>query len=75
MKACPCHECICLAICRHKYYFNLVNQCFDLNAFIYQFPHRDKRHELESIMKPTRWMVDETEGGTVYIDEKSSDSM
>jgi len=55
----PCKRCICLAICRHKNYGDLFNDCYPLSKF---FNNRLKQHyswELDTnllhCLKSTGW--------------------
>ena len=32
---CPCKECICLAVCKHKNYTAMLNECIMINNYLY----------------------------------------
>ena len=57
---CPCEDCICVGICRHKRCPSLFNECTLLQEYepCYKNPKlRDKNRIflLEDILKPTLW--------------------
>ena len=57
----PCKNCVCLAVCRHKTYFQL-SRCDLLQQFIESY-NRDReysmkyRRDILKYLKPTRWKV------------------
>jgi len=60
----PCKKCLCVPICRHKYYQDMFRECSLLSEFAHQNkwtylggPHH-VRVELYKIIKPTKWEVD-----------------
>lgn len=64
---CPCKDCVCMAICRHKSYFKLV-ECYllrpmyegtplDTNPLV--APHQPQKKALFQCLKPLRWKVDD----------------
>ena len=55
---CPCENCICLPVCKHKKYYNLFTDCSLIKKYI-PFGNRDREYlyQLEEIMKPTRWRL------------------
>jgi hypothetical protein len=36
MNECPCHNCICVPVCRHKEYFYLIDDCELLLKLLYR---------------------------------------
>lgn len=34
LTKCPCEDCLCAPICRHKGYFKLMNDCSLINKYI-----------------------------------------
>jgi len=54
---CPCEDCLCVPICRHKRYIPLI-KCSILNNYImkasYSTPS-DKIETITTILEPTRW--------------------
>ena len=59
----PCKNCICVAVCRHKNYFNLT-QCSLLHTYIEsynkgKFTHLTLkyRHVMYDILNPSKWIV------------------
>lgn len=64
---CPCYECICVAVCRHKEYLDMINQCKTLLDTLY-YDHKvtveDRREffmdilfDTEKVLKPTSWRI------------------
>jgi len=58
--SCPCKDCICVPICRHKKHYVLFDQCVLLKDYIQEFYEPEKRDpnkifELRDILKPTLW--------------------
>lgn len=55
---CPCKDCLCVPICRHKKYIQLI-KCSILKKFIL-YPSKltpiNKIKILISIIEPTRWV-------------------
>jgi hypothetical protein len=56
----PCEGCISVAICRHKIYRLLFQQCIDLKLYIPQHTHPYERssakiQRLEEVLNPTEW--------------------
>jgi hypothetical protein len=59
-KTCPCEDCISLAICRHKDYYDLFQQCSILRAIepCYNRPMNRNRVFTRLLFKtliPTEW--------------------
>lgn len=59
-KKCPCMNCISLAICRHKRYNQLFNDCILLRIYEPNETHISKRNDkgiylLQEILNPTMW--------------------
>ena len=57
---CPCNECITLAICRHKRFLEIFNNCYMIAEYIPNYNQIHERNEykiihLEQIMRPTLW--------------------
>lgn len=59
----PCKNCICVAVCRHKNYFNLT-QCSLLHKYIESYNKGTfvsltlkYRYVMYNILKPTKWVV------------------
>ena len=61
---CPCEDCICLAICRHKEYLKLFHDCELLrteNNFDRIYTKRKVRlPTIQNVLNPTRWKVGST---------------
>jgi len=57
---CPCVDCICLPICRHKYVGRLFHECKLVDDYIPPWSTKDKMDLnrvfiLEDILKPDMW--------------------
>ncbi len=65
MVKCPCEDCICIPICRHKH-LNSFFACELIKEYLMEYvsslspsARRAKcRHEVLKILKPTQWSVD-----------------
>ena len=49
-EKCPCHECLCLAICKHKIYADLLN-CSLLLDYLYTVFGNDYNSKLMNLIK------------------------
>ena len=59
---CPCENCVCLPVCRHKEYYNLFKNCSLIKEYIPDYNIIYKRnkeyvYKLDEIMNPTRWSL------------------
>ena len=63
---CPCYECICTPICRHRKYYQMKKRCRLIQDYIdymlIRFAHKDEagnihRRILLSVLKPTQWKI------------------
>ena len=57
---CPCENCICVAVCRHKPYDNLFQDCELLNDYEPSYKSMYSRNEdlitaIKMILNPTGW--------------------
>jgi len=60
MDICPCVNCICLVVCRHKDYYILRQECelvmlYTQTNILSQ--HRARCKVLEMVLKPTVWQL------------------
>ena len=58
---CPCINCICVPICRHKTFDRLYHSCSLLEGYYYgnNLPYPPvHRFDISEALKPTRWSVD-----------------
>ena len=70
---CPCYNCICVPICRHKTFGNLYLNCSLLSKYI-SSSDRDVADDKSSwarkyiwdILKPDKWIVDDK--GNVIVE-------
>lgn len=57
---CPCEECICVPICRHKDYRPLFGQCELLKAYEPEHVNFNRSVErtmsIEKNLRPTKWI-------------------
>lgn len=59
-KDCPCYNCICVPICRHKDYYKLGQECKLVMEYVKHMDgdhHRYRCKVIEVILKPTVWGV------------------
>ena len=64
---CPCKNCICLPICKHKEYYILFTDCsllreYILNPLIVVNKHKEHTSQLYKILNPTHWTFENGEG-------------
>ena len=57
---CPCENCICIPLCRHKHIHQLFRECSILHRYDPEYDNVEKRKKerlfhLQRIMKPSRW--------------------
>jgi hypothetical protein len=61
---CPCIDCILIAICRHKYFVDLKNDCELVEQFLFEGMAYNRRREdfdyriyqVFLAIKPTKWV-------------------
>ena len=59
----PCHECICVPICRHKSNFKLITECLLVKNYLtgrrssgmYIEEYSGRSAEVEKALNPTTW--------------------
>ena len=60
-KQCPCIECICKAVCRHKGFVQLIHDCILVDNYHSEYIERDRKaflyslKAMQDILKPTNW--------------------
>lgn len=61
---CPCENCICLPVCRHKKYYSLFIDCSLIKKYIpnHNSVLKKNKDKLEEIMKPTYWSFKNQKG-------------
>jgi hypothetical protein len=71
MTDCPCEECVCLAVCIDKRFYNLVEDCITVRKLLYYEDSGTRtrafsRHlvQIKNVLKPHRWYC--TVGGNGY---------
>ena len=75
--ACPCENCVCLAICRLKQYQPLVYGCSIISEVLYKCGTADSRYrkpgfagivtKVEEALQPVHWEVSIHTGGIIQI--------
>lgn len=60
---CPCEECICMGVCKHKPYFQLFQDCILLRTYepAYNVSRKRDVTRIEAIcktLKPREWMCE-----------------
>jgi len=73
----PCHNCITLAICRHREYSIMIDTCAILRNLLYKHGLSDSRYrkpgfvrrvnEVKRIHQPTRWVIEQVGNGNLAI--------
>jgi len=68
MIECPCHNCICVPICRQKEYFRLIDDCELLLKLLYKSTTIDSRNrkkdypgmisEVYKELQPHHWIIE-----------------
>lgn len=65
----PCKECLCIPVCRHKSYHELVSDCTPAADYVNltedeivndeDIPEQQMRRiqDLENMLKPTKWTL------------------
>lgn len=59
---CPCKECICLAVCKHKMYIDLIKECLTVQHFLpdscdASCRSDEKLKELYDTIQPSKWII------------------
>jgi hypothetical protein len=59
---CPCEDCLCVPICRHKNYTSLFYDCSLIDDYTREKPFKAKMSSprvkiLEDILKPSKWSI------------------
>lgn len=69
MNKCPCEQCICIPVCRHKYFKDCVLDCVLVENFLYgpdagyykgthlEFKFSGNLRMVSKIVNPTSWGV------------------
>ena len=77
----PCEKCVCIAICRHKEYKPLVENCILIRSALYYEGRRSQRDDrysqfakqitmAEEILKPITWhTATHEDSGRTYVRE------
>jgi len=57
---CPCKNCICLSVCRHKYYTTMFNYCIFITDYLpyngdWNSRSQTKLLKIYNILSPTKW--------------------
>ena len=56
---CPCESCLKLAICKHKEYFQIVDNCNDIGVYLDEEhnKHNERAKEFERTLRPSSWKL------------------
>jgi len=74
MEECPCIDCICIPICRHKRYMNIFRECILLRTYepgYCQSITRSKKmiQTIYDLILPTMWRISYSDRWTLIIRE------
>jgi hypothetical protein len=62
-NTCPCDKCVCLPVCRHKTWDNLIHNCSLIHDYVNKHSSYDGVYYyklvIERILSPTLWKLDE----------------
>ena len=78
---CPCYNCVCVAMCRHKKFHILLNNCCILDTTLYNRGRQNRNKiryqrlpgfnemilEVRDSLRPTRWFVDTETGQSDHV--------
>jgi len=69
---CPCENCICISVCRHKEYIELFQDCKIINDFELFYDEVEKRASekiqlLENILQPSEWFIRFSDDDLIWI--------
>ena len=69
---CPCKNCICVPICRHKSYLQMMSQCSIAKDYIpdYSVVHGKNAHKviaIEQAIGPTTWRMKKEPKGSELV--------
>ena len=72
---CPCKECICLPVCKHKYIGVLFSECQLIEDYIpassiYLAVNNERLYELEQVLNPEHWQLGEAMAGEYIVQSK-----
>ena len=71
---CPCNNCICIPVCKHKKYTKLFKDCILLRTYIPEFQWVGGRSPhitiVEKILKLTKWFLELKKDSGVYVFSK-----
>jgi len=55
---CPCENCLCVPICRHKQHYKLLEDCHLINKYVKTSNNKDHVLEIiQKIIEPQLWRV------------------
>jgi len=70
---CPCEDCLCVPVCRHKNYFALFLGCCLIDKYVKK-PNDGTNHYTikitQKILKPTLWKASGKGSMTITLGEK-----
>ena len=59
---CPCNNCVCVPICRHKSWYTLNFDCKLMAAYVVEYHGVERgayKKVICDILNPTAWTIDE----------------
>jgi hypothetical protein len=77
VSKCPCLNCICKAMCRHRIYLTTITSCPLIRDYVYYenskwegddvIKHRRLFLTFYNILKPKKWFIDRIEGNEGFV--------
>lgn len=71
---CPCEECICVPICRHKHYSQMVRDCIIIGYHLYEegdFSSKNRVRRFYSYLDIVRYTLNPTKWSVVVGTDKN----
>ncbi len=58
--SCPCEDCLCVPICRNKFYFTLFSDCSLITKYAKVDNNNDNKLQItQKILQPQWWKISE----------------
>lgn len=69
---CPCEDCLCVPICRHKNYFSLFNSCRLIDKYVKRSGDDNSTLKItQNILQSPWWNVSGKTNITIRLEKKS----
>jgi len=70
---CPCVDCICIPVCKHKPFSFLFCDCILVDSYAPRYKQRhirdaEKIMEIQEILKPMRWQWARSAHDNIYVE-------